>query len=218
MASWPDVGRPVIFRFGYLDCFSPAHLQRLAAWQSRGVVFLNPPTFFLDSKAVLAALGVPAVRAQMAAAAPHALAILDRAIPETLLLQEETLPQITGEKDRWVIKYAGFDGHDQAWGGRSLQIGAAHSPASWRALLRRCLDLPWPVVAQRAVPSRQVDIAYIDACDTVKMMANGRTRLRTFILRDKAGAVACGSHVTVAANTMQVSEATDSVQAPVVFR
>jgi hypothetical protein len=50
------------------------------------------------------------------------------------------------------------------------------------------------------------------------MMANGRTRLRTFMLRNKVGTVACGSHVTVAANTMQVSEATDAVQAPVVFR
>lgn len=214
--DWPEtVGDAVVFRFGYVDCFAPDKLHHFAQWQRQGATLLNPATFFLDSKVIMAALNLPVVREQIN---PTVLTVLDRSIPETLLLHEATLARLIAEKDNWIIKYAGFDGGNQAWGGRSLQLGLNHSPTSWRQVLEQALDLPWPVVAQHVIPSARVDIAYVDSRSEVQMMQQGTTRLRTFFLRDGTATLACGSHLTVAGGTMQVSEATDAVQAPVVFR
>ncbi|HXV42995.1 MAG TPA: hypothetical protein VEC96_08020, partial [Anaerolineae bacterium] len=149
---------------------------------------------------------------------PGALPVLDGCIPETLLLQENNVARLATEKDAWLVKYAGFDGGNQAWGGRSLQLGLNHSAESWRQALAQALEIPWPVVAQRLVPSAQIDIAYTDAHNETQMMRQGTTRLRTFFLRRDAETVACGSHLTVSGGTIQVSEATDAVQAPVVFQ
>lgn len=216
--QWPDeVGNAVVFRFGYVDCFAPERLARLARWQAQGATLLNPPTFFLDSKVVMATVGLPSVRAAVTAVSPTALLILDRCIPQTLLLTSETAEQLAGEKDDWVVKFAGFDGGNQAWGGRSLQIGATHSAASWRAVLAHCLALPWPVVAQRVTPSAVVEMPYLDGVGKVQWLRDGRTRLRTFFLRDDPAVTVCGAHLTVSGKTMQVSEATDAVQAPIVF-
>ncbi|MCL4298574.1 MAG: hypothetical protein KJ077_22745 [Anaerolineae bacterium] len=217
--GWPEaVGDAVLFRFGYVDCFGPDKLRYFERWRRQGAAVLNPPAFFLDSKAVMVALNLPLVREYVTGTDPNTLAVLDRCIPETLLLRQETLPRLVAEKDAWVIKYAGFDGGNQAWGGRSLQLGLSHSAASWREVLAQALQLPWPVVAQRIVPSTQVDIAYVDSQGEVQLMKQGVTRLRTFFLRQGAAAVACGSHLTVAGGTIQVSEATDTVQAPILFR
>jgi hypothetical protein len=223
-ASWPDdVGDALVFRFGYFDCFTPAQLERMLQWQARGASFINPTTFVFDSKAVLAGLQIPAVRHQIAARAPGALGVLDRCIPETLLVHPDTIAQVSAEREDWILKYAGFDRGNQAWGGRSLRIGAQHTPEAWHATLRRCLELPWPVVAQRAVPTAHIDIAYIDATSALRWMRHGATRLRSFFLRDTAThpgidrALVCGTHLTVSGGTLQVSEGTDAVQAPVVF-
>jgi len=215
--GWPDdVGDAVVFRFGYFDCFTPAHLERMRQWQARGATFLNPTSFYLESKAVLAAARLPAVRD--AISAPDTLAALDRCIPETILLRPETIDQLRRERPEWVIKYAGFDRGGQAWGGRSLRIGARHTTAEWADTLGACLELPWPVVAQRAVPTTQIDIAYRDAQEEVCWMRGGATRLRAFMLRGECGqALVGGAHLTVSGGTLQVSEGTDAVQAPVIF-
>jgi hypothetical protein len=142
----------------------------------------------------------------------------DGCIPETLLLTDTVLPRLTAEKDDWILKFAGYDSGNQAWGGRSLQIGSQHTAASWREVLGRYEQLPFPVVAQRLVPSTRVDIAYRGQGGEQQLMKQGTTRLRVFLLREEEEtAVACGAHLTVAAGTLQVSEATDAVQAPVVF-
>jgi hypothetical protein len=44
-----------------------------------------------------------------------------------------------------------------------LQIGAAHSIENWQHLLNEVANLPWPVIAQKAVPSAQVDIDFVDS-------------------------------------------------------
>jgi hypothetical protein len=218
-AVWPaDVAEAVIFRFGYFDCFAPPELQYFWQWQTHGATLLNPAMFILDSKVSMAALGLKLVRERIAAINSQALPVLDRCIPETLLLHPETLDRLMAEQESWVVKFAGFDGGNQAWGGRSLQVGAEHHPASWRERLQQCLALPWPVIAQRLTPSAQVDIAFLDASNQVQVLPQGATRLRTFFLRDGATAVACGSHLTVSGSTVQVSEATDTVQAPIVFQ
>jgi hypothetical protein len=244
--GWPDsAGDAVVFRFGYFDCFSAELLQRLVGWQAAGATFLNPTQFILDSKAVMAALGLPAVRRHIHARDPNALASLDDCIPETLLVEPEVIGRLQREQSEWVIKYAGFDRGNQAWGGRSLQVGALHAPDSWAQLLQSSLELPWPVVAQRFTPSARLDIAYLDGQDTPRLMRQGATRLRAFMLRDARNlplslasksnlplspawergtggeglprVTTCGVHLTVSGGAVQVSESTDAVQAPVVF-
>lgn len=215
---WPEsVGNSVVFRFGYFDCFAPDKLNYFLQWQAQGATLLNPAMFILDSKVIMAALGLPLVREEIATLNATALPTLNRCLPETLLLQPGLLPRLMEEKDAWVIKYAGFDGGNQAWGGRSLRVGLSHPADEWRQMLAQALALPWPVVAQRLTPSAQVDIPYGDAQDQVQVMPQGATRLRTFFLRDEADILACGSHLTVSGGSMQVSEATDTVQASVVF-
>ncbi len=217
-AGWPaDVGDALVFRFGYLECFSPAQWARMREWQARGAQFVNPPSFYLDSKVVMAALGLPALRQQIEASAPGALAALDRGIPETRLLLPETVAQLRAEQNGWVIKYAGFDRGEQAWGGRSLAIGAQHTPAQWAELLRASLALPWPVVAQRSAPSARIDIQYEGANGQAETF-HGTTRLRSFLLREAGeGAVVAGTHLTVAGEAVRVAEGTDTVQGPIVF-
>ena len=223
-SGWPDdVGHALVFRFGYFDCFTPAQLDRMFEWQAHGVTFINPMMSIFDSKAVLAGLQIPALRHQIAGSAPGALEVLDRCIPETLLVRPDTIARLRGERADWIVKYAGFDRDNQAWGGRSLRIGAQHTPEEWQAIIHRCLDLPWPVVAQRAIPTAHIDIAYVDADNALRWMRQGATRLRSFFLRDTtppsgiARAIVCGTHLTVSGGMLQVSEGTDAVQAPVVF-
>lgn len=216
--AWPtSIGDAVVFRFGYFDCFAPVHLAHFPRWQAQGATLLNPAHFILDSKVVMAALQLPIVRQRIATENPTALPILDRCLPETILLTPETAPAILADKAEWVVKFAGYDSGQQAWGGRSLQVGAHHTTASWQTTIQAYLQLPWPVVAQRLMPSVQVDMAYLDSQDQVQPLERGHTRLRVFLLRNGGGAIAAGAHLTVSGGALQVSEATDAVQAPVVF-
>ncbi|MEZ4732168.1 MAG: hypothetical protein R3E79_34050 [Caldilineaceae bacterium] len=215
--TWPTtVGDAVIFRFGYFDCFSPVHLRHFVQWQQQGATLLNPAQFILDSKTILAALQLPGVRQRIVNVSVPALSVLDRCIPETVLLTPDTVSSILAEKEEWVVKFAGYDRGQQAWGGRSLQIGAQHTTASWQTTIQHYLNLHWPVVAQRTVPSAQVDIAYLDSADRPHRLCHGSTRLRVFFLRRHALTTAAGAHITVSRGG-QVSEAMDAVQAPVVF-
>jgi hypothetical protein len=219
--NWPtQVGNSMVFRFGYFDCFSPHHLQRMIDWQAQGATFINPPHFALDSKVIMATLALPAVRAAIAALDDDALRILDGVIPATRLLLPALLPQLLAEKDEWILKFAGYDSGNQAWGGRSLQIGAQQSTDDWHNILQHYLALPFPVVAQRMAASAQVDIAYLDGQEQLRWLRNGTTRLRAFLLRDpqpNAAALVAGAHITVSGGTLQVSEASDAVQTPVQF-
>lgn len=215
---WPTtVGDAVVFRFGYFDCFAPAQLRRMVEWQAQGATLLNPAHFILDSKTIMAALQLPAVRQRIASEDAAALAWLDQTIPETILLTPDNTPRILADKDEWVVKFAGYDQGQQAWGGRSLQIGTQHTGASWQTTIAAYGALPWPVVAQRLTPSLQVTIAYLDEQAEMRWLAQGHTRLRLFFLRQRDEVSAAGAHLTVSGGTLQVSEATDAVQAPVTF-
>ncbi len=221
--KWPaTVGDAVVFRFGYFDCFGLAELERFQQWETSGATLLNPTNFILDSKVIMAALQLPVVRRQIGATDANALAVLDQCIPETILLQPTEVARLVQAKDQWVLKFAGFDSSNQAWGGRSLRVGAQHTQTAWVQLIEQFLDLPWPVVAQRAVPSMCVDIAYLDAANQPQWLRQGTTRLRTFMLRNPAfdsgqSTWVGGAHITVSGGTLQVSESTDAVQAPVLF-
>lgn len=216
---WPStVGDAVVFRFGYFDCFSATHLRTFLHWQQQGATLLNPAQFILDSKTMMAALQLPQVRQRITSENATALAWLDQAVPETILLTPDNAPRILADKDGWVVKFAGYDQGQQAWGGRSLQIGARHTASSWQTIVAQTAELPWPVVAQRFTPSAQVDIAYVDDQAQRHWLRNGHTRLRVFFLRSSGTATATGAHLTVSGGALQVSEATDAVQAPVCFR
>jgi hypothetical protein len=206
-------GGSVVFRFGYLDCFDDGVLQQLDDWEKQGATFLNPTSFVWDSKGVMAALRLPLVRAKLRPR--KVLEILDACIPKTHLLTEDLLPQLRRERSEWVLKFVGFDSDQQAWGGRSVQLGAQHSEVSWQEVLRRYLDLPFPVVAQRIAPSARLDVAYFDKCGDEQQMRNGNTRLRSFFLRDGDDVNVCGSHLTMSDGAPQVSESVDAVQMPI---
>ena len=215
---WPtSVGNAVVFRFGYFDCFRADYLRTFLQWQQQGAILLNPAQFILDSKTIMAALQLPQVRQRIISENTTALPLLDQTLPETILLTPDTAPRVLADKDGWVVKFAGYDQGQQAWGGRSLQIGAQHTATSWQTTLTQYSALPWPVVAQRLLPSMQVDMAYLDEQAQTQWLRHGHTRLRVFFLRNAEHAVAAGAHLTVSGGTWQVSEATDAVQAPVVF-
>jgi hypothetical protein len=216
---WPDeVGEQVIFRFGYVDTFAPEHFVLLRRWQVRGATFINPPTYFLDSKVVMAALALPAVRQRIGERDADALPILDRVLPETLLLEEHQVPRLRDEQDQWVLKFAGFDRGNRAWGGRSLRLGTDCSAQQWQAALAESLRLPWPVVAQRLTPTAQITLDYCDEQGEAHSYA-GASRLRTFLLRPRhaRGALVGGAHLTVSASGVAVAESTQAVQTPVYF-
>jgi hypothetical protein len=217
--QWPpQIGNAMVWRFGYFDCFQPEHLKRMLDWQAAGATMLNPTQFILDSKVLLAALHLPFVREQTAVALPGSLAIVDRCIPHTLLLEPPVINKLIAEREQWIIKYAGYDKGNMAWGGRSLRIGAQCSPVQWAALLSESLALPWPIVAQRNTPSAQLSIAYTTPSGETAWLHNGTTRLRSFLLRNEVGNLqVAGTHLTLSGGTLQVSEGTDAVQAPVSF-
>jgi hypothetical protein len=213
--AWPDdIGDAVVFRFGYCDSFAPEKLAYFDRWRAWGATLLNPAAFILDNKAIMTALNNASVRQHLHT---DVLTVLDRCIPETRLLHPEDIDEVTATKDEWVVKYAGFDGDNQGWGGRSLQIGAAHSLDNWRQTLRQMTALSWPVVAQRVVPSGEADVVYLNGQGQEQVMRQGRTRLRAFFIRGEDAAVVCGAHVTVSPRTMRVAEGTNAVQAPVIM-
>lgn len=220
--SWPTtIEDSAVFRFGYLDNFSTASLEHMVFWEQKGAKLINPPTFFLENKVVMAALNLFEVRQRLD---PAMLAVLDACIPETILLKGNTLSRLVAEREDWVIKYAAYDGGDQAWGGRSLAIGLNHTRTSWVKVLDRYLACPWPVVAQRLTPSAKVNIHYYDQENQERLLSAGNSRLRAFFLRRKARDIrqrpktrTCGTHITVTTNSVKVSEGLAAVQAPVVF-
>ncbi|MCW1969988.1 MAG: hypothetical protein KIH69_017895 [Anaerolineae bacterium] len=219
----------VCFRFGYFDCFSAALNQQMRDFEQNGAIFLNPASFVYENKAVMAALHLPMVQKGLEELKNNDLfSAISRCIPETRVLcaqpNEFTAAsiapeQLARERADWVLKFAGFDRGNQAWGGRSLQIGLRHSDATWREIVARYADLPFPVVAQRMSPSRQIDIHFYDANNQPQILCGGTSRLRAFMFRadaDSPAAIA-GVHLTVSGGTMQVSESSDAVQAPIVF-
>ena len=118
-ADWrADASQAAVFRFGYFDCFAPERLAQFQRWEAQGTRPLNPATFYLDSKAVLAAARLPRVLERVAARDPAGPDVLARCLPETVLLRPAEVARLADERERWVLKFAGFDNGQQAWGGR----------------------------------------------------------------------------------------------------
>ncbi len=213
--QWPEhLGNSAVFRFGYFNCFTANRLEQFGRWEKTGATMLNPTTFYLESKLILAALQLPVVRERLTAAT---LATLDACLPLTLPLTAAILPRLLDEQADWVSKFAGYDDGGEDWGGRSLQVGRAQTAAEWAATLHHALALPWPVVAQPYLPSKRIDITFEDNNGRTQTMPDANTRLRSFFLRTEQQITACGTHLTASYNPLSVSEATDTIQTPVVF-
>jgi len=204
----------LVLRFGYSDTFSRGWWCVFNEWQLRGVTFLNPPAFVIASKVVMVLIQEPDVRTRLQS---DTIATLEPALPETRLLDVSCAARTGAEREKWALKFAGFDSGQQAWGGRSLQVGAPMSDTAWKAVIRRYLKLPFPCVAQRSAPSAEVMIDWVDG--ERNRTLRGRTRLRSFLIRmgRSAEVRACGSHVTIAVSGHGVSESVTAVQVPVKF-
>ncbi len=221
--EWDEIlannASPVVFRFGYFENFESGLLEEMKMLERTGATFLNPTSFAYDSKSILAAVGLASVRKALGQANAGALAAVDACIPETVMLTDAVMQRLVRERRDWVVKFAGFDQGNSAWGGRSLQVGAQFTDDAWSEVLRQYNDLPFPVVAQRNAPTRRASVFYYDERGATQLLVDGATRLRAFFLRETrtSESRAVGVHITVSAKQTQVSEASDAVQAPVAF-
>jgi hypothetical protein len=202
----------LIYRFGYMDTFTLRWRRRLRDWSLAGVTFINPPVFLYDTKALLALVGVSSVDRQLSL---RQRAGIDALLLETHVLTLAMRAQLIDERERWVLKFAGFDRDERAWGGRSLQVGAQMTARAWRDTIDAWLRLPFPCVAQRAAPS-----ALLSASDARGRPFLGRSRVRAFFVRAGSRMHVCGAHLTLArrrTNAVGVYEGADALQTPIVF-
>lgn len=214
--EWPeDASNSVIFRFGYVEHFSPIHQGYFQRWHQQGATFLNPLSYHLDSKVTLEGVRTDAIRQRLD---ETTLAVLESCVPETWLLTADSIPKFTAHKDEWLIKFAGFDQNNFAWGGASVNFGQEYSAEEWQTRLENAAALAWPVVAQRVAPSQLLTLDFYNRDGVINTLYNGITRQRTFFLRDGNAAIHCGSHLTLTNGEMRVSEDSASVQAPVAFQ
>jgi hypothetical protein len=213
-AIWPEtVEDAVLFRFGYVGDFSPGELACFRRWEQAGARWLNPPHFVLDSKVILATVRLPEIRTVIGDT--RLLGVLENSICETHLLLPDTVHRFVADKDEWLLKFAGFDDAQQAWGGRSLRIGLGYTKNGWRTLLHRAAALAWPVIIQRLTPSLRLNITYIAADGTTQVLTNAGTRLRCFFLRHDDRVAVAGAHLTACQDGLRVTEAVNAVQTPV---
>lgn len=212
----------VVFRFGYFDNFGDQKLRRMAAWQQRGVTVVNPLQFFLESKAFMATVKLPAVRAVLKERDAASLDVLDQSLATTHVLRNdgswrEQFGDICADRSFWVTKFAAHDGNNQSWGARSLKVGSQVDQATWADSLTELTDLHHPVVAQHVINGAPFDVPYVNGDGTIHVLGSARTRLTPFFYRTGGQAIHAGSTVTLRAHTYRIHGATDAVEGPVVF-
>lgn len=208
----------VLFRFGYFDNF-PRVCEVLAELGGRSnVEVMNPASFFLESKALMAAAKLPSVRAWITAHDPGAVVVLDRCLAETRVLGVSDTHEFLDDRGYWVSKFAAWDGKNQSWGARSLVVGAQTSGDVWERTLDERVVFDHPVVMQHVINSARWDVDFLDGTGARQTLLGGRTRLTPFLVRDQNGrAQHAGSMITLRADTYRVHGAMDAVEAPVVY-
>jgi hypothetical protein len=210
IAHGDPVPDALIYRFGYVHTFSRRWRERLRDWALAGRMFVNPPNLLYDSKSLLTMAALPSVSSQLSL---RQRAAIDSALLETILLMPNVRERLIEEQQAWVIKIAGFDRGERAWGGRSLQVGASLSRRDWIACVDSHLAQPYPCVAQRSAPSAVLSAPLLD-----RATFSGRSRVRAFFVRAGGRARVCGVHLTLAGADMAVSESIAALQTPIVFR
>lgn len=212
----------VVFRFGYFDNFGEQKLRRMAAWRQRGVTVINPLQFWLESKAFMATVKLPAVREALRERNPESCDVLDRSLATTHVLRNDgpwrdQFDGIAKDRSFWVTKFAAHDGNNQSWGARSLKVGSQVDQAAWIESLDDLTGLHHPVVAQHVINGAPFDVPYVNGDGTIHVLGSARTRLTPFFYRINGEAVHAGSTVTLRAHTFRIHGATDAVEGPVIF-
>jgi len=212
----------VVYRFGYFDNFGRDVLTFLKKCQDKGAVVINPLQFMLESKSLMAAIGISSVREIIGRRiGSEGVAILDRCVAETRLLtsDEDLLAELYRDRGYWLTKFAAWDGSNRSWGSRSLEVGSYMSDVDWQRSLSERLDLGFPVVAQHTISSVRYNIAYTGVDGRVAVLPDARTRFTPFLYRGKDGQILYGGGLmTLRSNTFRVHGATDAVEAPVIFQ
>ena len=207
-------GDATVFRMGYFDNLSPRALASM-----RGRQIANGVQFFLENKALMAAIRLAAVRRWIAARDRPALALLDQGFAATYPVSESTLFHAAGDRQRWVVKYAAWDFGEQSWGSRSLVCGREVGARVWQETVRRYARGDHPAVLQEMIPSVRFRMPFLARDGEIRMMEKARGRLTPFLLRTGGSeAIVGGTYMTLREKTRRVHSTTDSVMGRVAFR
>lgn len=211
-----------LFRFGYFDNFSPSTIRPLCGLSLFGVKIFNPMQFFLESKGLMAAIGLTNVREEIMRRdrSGEALRILDTHVATTRMLDPEftNFEELLRDRALWLTKIAAWDGNNLCWGARGLTFGSQKGDKAWTDHLDEASARPYPMVAQHAINARRFNLAFADYTGIARLMLNARSRLTPFLLRAEGHrAVHAGSTITLRTDTLRVHGASDAVEAPVEF-
>lgn len=203
----------VVFRFGYFDNFGDSALEVMKEWQKNGATIMNPLHFFLESKVLMAALGIQSVRQQIRAkGGGQMLELLDDCIASTWLLREDTFYDTVEDRALRLVKAAGFTLQNQSWGARSLAVGTQFTDAQWEREIESRLELSYPTVAQHVIASNRFNVPYVDETNTVRVMEGGRVRWTPYLVRVAGQCRELGSLLTFRKGSLKIHGATDSVE------
>lgn len=219
----PETLTGVVFRFGYFDNFSRVHLEQMASWLTSGQVdIINGLDFYHESKAVMAAIGVRDVRDWVLRQhGQQMLNVLDQCVATTRVLGTNRcrLDELENERPYWLTKFAAWDGNNQSWGSRSLELGSAVSLDQWCRSLRERSGFNHPVVAQHVIRSAQFSRLFVDGDRITRLLTSARIRVTPFLLRLQDGTtVHAGSTATLRAGTFRIHGATDALEVPIRFQ
>lgn len=221
-----QMGAAVVKRFGYFDNLPKESLELLLAWRRSGATIQNGLGFAYESKVMMTAAHVPAVRSWIQERNERMVAMLDMHLAETRLLHPRliNLSALKGDDPRreecrplWLTKFPGYDGNEQSWGARSVEFGAGMTQTQWMELIDKRMELPHPVVAQHAINQEQFHVPYVDERDVVRLATAQRPRLTPFLLRGKNGqAVHAGSTMTFRRDR-RVHGASEAIETPAIY-
>lgn len=221
-----QVGLTVVKRFGYFDNLPEGSLELLLAWRRAGATIQNGLGFSYESKVMMTAAHVPAVRSWIRERNEGAVAVLDMHLAETRLLHPRliNLSALKGDDPRreecrplWLTKFPGYDGNEQSWGARSVEFGAAMTQTQWVELIEKRMQLHHPVVAQHAINQELFHVAYVDERDVVQLATSQRPRLTPFLMRGKDGrAIHAGSTMTFRRDR-RVHGASEAIETPAIY-
>lgn len=212
----------VVFRFGYFDNFSPGNLARMERWIEQGTEIVNGLDFWHESKVVMAAIGLESVQSWIVERhGTEMLQVLHDCVATTRLLDPSfcNLAELREQRAYWLTKFAAWDGDNQSWGSRSLELGSACGQEAWSRSLEARMGLHHPVVAQHVIRSAQFSRCYVGADSRVAMLTGARIRVTPFLLRLQDGSTAhAGSTATLRSGTFRIHGATDAVEVPIRFQ
>lgn len=211
----------VFKRFGYTETYSPEWLEAMYDIVDKGAPMLNPPWFSLDNKVILACKDLPAVREWIIENhGDDVMGVLDKGMAKTILLTSDSLtenPEITQDKDVWIVKFAGYDGNNKSWGARSVIFGQKIKDGEWSEHLQEYLQVGWPTIAQHTINSARFRAEHLDKAGATVIKDGLRTRFTPFFWRSSDGQVVISDPALTLRKDLKVHGASNALQVPVKF-